>query len=113
MADDSVLEQAIICTGLSDRGKPLNVKDVYPTETEKLALYLQIGDAPPNTELELKWQRDGKVIARSLLLVAGDKKSLSYLYSKNRETLWAGEYAVEIEEDDRLVARLVFRVGGE
>jgi hypothetical protein len=110
---DSSVKQAIICLGFDDRSALRGVQDSFPSGTEKVALYMEIEGAPPNSEIQMTWQRDGRIIGRQLLLVSGDKKNLAYLYAGGRDTLWDGSYAVDIKENERLVGRVTFRVGAE
>ncbi|MFP4249933.1 MAG: family 16 glycoside hydrolase [Armatimonadota bacterium] len=110
---DSSVKQAIICLGFDDRSALRGVQDRFPSGTEKVALYMEIEGASPNSEIQMTWQRDGRIIGRQLLLVSGDRKNLAYLYATGRDTLWDGHYAVDLKENDRLVGRVTFRVGGE
>ncbi len=113
LAEDSAVKQAIVCLGFDDRSALRGVQERFPSGTEKVALYMQIEGASPNSEIQMTWQRDGRIIGRQLLLVSGDKKNLAYLYASGRDTLWDGNYAVDIKENGRLVGRVTFRVGGE
>lgn len=111
LAPDGSVKKAVVCLGFDDRSGLRGVQDVFPAGTEKVALYMEIEDARPNSEIEMTWQRDGHIIGRQLLLVSGSKKNLGYLYARNRPTLWEGHYAVDIEENDRLIGRVTFTVG--
>lgn len=110
LAEDSAVKQAVICLGFDDRGGLVGVQDVYPDGTEKVALYLELRGAAPNTEFEVVWHHDGRILAREIMLASGNRKTISHLYAVNRETLWTGSYAVEIRENGRLVARRVFSI---
>lgn len=113
LAEDSSIRRAVICLGFDDRSGLRGVQDVFPSGTEKVALYMEMVDARPNTEIQMTWRRDGNIIARQLLLVSGDKKNIGYLYAAGQEHLWDGHYAVDIRENGRDVGRVTFRVGDE
>ena len=107
---DSAVKKAVICLGFDDRSGLRGVQDVFPEGTEKIVLYLEIEDARPNSEVQMTWFLNGKIIGRQPLLVSGTQRNISYLYASNRPTLWTGAYAVELRENERLVGRLTFRV---
>jgi len=104
------VKQAVICLGFDDRSGLRGVQDVFPADTEKVALYIEIEDARPNTEVQITWLHETKILRRHLLLVSGDKRTMQYMYAANRPTLWLGPYSVEIKENGELVGRLLFRV---
>ncbi len=110
LAKDSAIKQAVICLGFDERSRLRGVQEVFPADTEKVALFLAIEDARPNAEIQITWYHEGKIIGRNLLIVSGDKKSISYIYAAGRRWLWPGAYAVELRENGRLVGRLIFRV---
>jgi len=110
LAEDSAIRQAVICRGFDERSRLRGVQDVFPADTEKVALFLDIQGARPNSEIQITFVHEGRILGRQVLLLSGDKKNLSYLYAGGRDTLWPGAYAAEVEENGRLVARLLFRV---
>ena len=107
----SCVKKAITCLGLDERQGLRGVAELFPTGTEKVALYVEIRAAKPNTEIELTWQRDGEIVGRQILLASGTQKSMSYLFAKDHPSLRDGYYAVDIEETDTLVGRVVFTIG--
>ncbi len=107
----SCVKKAITCLGLDERQGLRGVQELFPTGTEKVALYVEIRGAKPNTEIELAWQRDGEIVGRQILLASGRHKSMSYLFAKDHPSLRDGYYAVEIEEAGTLVGRVVFTIG--
>lgn len=113
LAEDSAVRRALVCQGVDEDGELVGCTDSFPAGTEKVMLYLEMVGARPNTEIQVTWYHDDDIIGRELLLVSGDRRSLSYLYARGRATLWSGSYAAEISENGRLVGRLVFRVEGE
>lgn len=110
LAGDSAIKQAVICLGFDERSRLRGVQEVFPANTEKVALFLAIEDARPNSEIQITWYHEDKIIGRNLLIVSGDKKNISYIYAAGRQWLWPGAYAVELRENGRLVGRLIFRV---
>lgn len=109
---DSAVRQATVCQGVDEEGALVGCLEIFPAGTEKVSLYLEIVGARPNSEVQVTWYLDGKIIGRELVLVSGDRRLLSYLYAQGRQDLWAGAYAVELRENGALVGRLVFRVAG-
>jgi|LSQX01.1.fsa_nt_gb hypothetical protein len=107
----SCVKKAITCLGLDERQGLRGVQELFPTGTEKVALYIEIRGAKPNTEIELAWQRDGEIVGRQILLASGKHKSMSYLFAKDHPSLRDGYYAVDIEEAGTLVGRVVFTIG--
>jgi len=107
---DSVIKEAMLCEGVDERNKPVGVGDQFGPQAKKVGLFLAFEAAPANTEIALEWYRDGEFIFRKILLVAGDQRVVTSLYSKRSPYLQAGNYALEILENDRLVARLPFSI---
>lgn len=112
LAADSAVRRAVVCQGVDEQGELAGCLEIFPAGTEKVSLYLEIVGARPNSEVQVTWYLDGKIIGRELVLVSGDRRLLSYLYAQGRQDLWAGAYAVELRENGALVGRLVFRVAG-
>lgn len=106
----SAVKKAIICLGVNDVGELFGVQDVFPADTEKIALYLEFEGAPANSEIQFSYYHDGKLIARQLLIVSGDRRTISYFFASNNPTLWPGHYAIEIRENGKLVGRRLFEV---
>ncbi len=112
LAPDSAIKQAVVCLGFDERSRLVGRQETYPAGTEKVALYLEMVDARPNSEIQVTWYLEDRIIGRHVLIVSGDKKNLSYLYAAGRDSLWVGSYAAEIRENGRLVGRLTFRIEG-
>ncbi len=110
LAADSIVKEAVLCTGVDENNEPTGVLNDFPPDTKKVGLYLCIEDAPANSEVLLEWWRNGKKAKGKLLLVTGDHKLITYLMPARVAHLPAGSYWLEINEDDNLVARLVFTV---
>ncbi|MGC9318853.1 MAG: hypothetical protein ACP5KN_12550 [Armatimonadota bacterium] len=110
LSRDSAIKRAVICLGFDERSQLTGVQKTFPAGTEKIALYLQIEGAHPNSEIQSTWYHEDEIIGRHLLIVSGDRKTISYVYARDRTALWPGSYAVELRENDTLVARLTFRV---
>ena len=110
LSADSVVKQAVLCERVDEHNAPQGVTDTFPAGTKKVGLYLKITGAPANTEILLQWSRAGTIVRRQLLMVRGDKQLISYIYPGREPHLRAGNYAVEIQQNDRLVARLPFTI---
>ena len=107
---DSVVKQAVLCTGVDEHNVPQGVSNSFPAGTQKVALYVKIEDAPANAEITVEWSRDGRLLRRRLMVVAGNKQFISYVYASQQQSMQAGNYVVEIKENGRLVTRLPFTI---
>lgn len=110
LSEDSAIRKAVICLGFDERSQLTGAQETFPAGTEKVALYLEIEGARPNSEIQGTWYRQNQIIGRQLLIVSGDRKSISYVYAGDRTALWPGPYVVELRENGTLVARLTFRI---
>jgi len=110
LVESSVVKEAVLCEGVDENNQPEGVTNTFPPGTAKLGLYLRIVDAPANTELMLKWYRGQRLLDRRMVLVAGDRQLITYIYAASTESLRAGGYTVEILENGDLVARMPFTV---
>ncbi len=106
----SVVKEAIICEGVDEHNDPLGVKQLFPTETKKVTLFLRIAGAPQNTEVTLEWSLNGNILTRRLLILAGDQRLDIPIFPAKAEYLAPGNYAVQIKEGDRVVGRKVFTI---
>ncbi len=113
LAANSVVKEAVLCQGVDEKNNPEGIANTFPADTVKIGLYLRITNAPANTEITLEWSRGERLLQRRLLLVSGSKRLITYIYAARAEHLRAGSYAVEIKENDRLVARLPFTIQPE
>jgi len=110
LVESSVVKEAVLCKGVDENNQPKGVTSTFPPGTAKLGLYLRIVDAPANTELMLKWYRGQRLLDRRMVLVAGDRQLITYIYAASMESLRSGSYTVEILENGDLVARMLFTV---
>ncbi|MFO7948474.1 MAG: hypothetical protein R6V19_16850 [Armatimonadota bacterium] len=106
----SVVKEAIICEGVDEHNDPVGIKQLFPTETKKVTLFLRIAGAPQNTEVTLEWSRNDRVLTRRLLILAGDQRLDVPIFPARAEYLPSGNYAVEIKEGERVVGRRVFTI---
>ncbi|MFP3905219.1 MAG: hypothetical protein ACLFWB_13315 [Armatimonadota bacterium] len=106
----SVVKEAIVCEGVDEHNDPVGVKQLFPTETKKVTLFLRIAGAPQNTEVTLEWSRNGRTLTRRLLILAGDQRLDIPIFPARAEYLRPGRYAVEIKEGDRVVGRRIFTI---
>ncbi len=113
LAANSVVKEAVLCQGVDEDNKPEGITNTFPADTVKIGLYLRMTNAPGNTEITLEWSRGERLLQRRLLLVSGSRRLITYIYAARAAHLRAGSYAVEIKEDDRLVARLPFVIQPE
>ena len=113
LAANSVVKEAVLCQGVDEDNKPEGITNTFPADTVKVGLYLRMTDAPANTEITLEWSREERLLQRRILLVSGSRRLITYIYAARAAHLRAGSYAVEIKEDNRLVARLLFTIQPE
>ncbi len=111
LSPDSVVKQAVVCERIGEESVPEGVRERFPAGTEKVGLFLEIEDAPPNTELSFRWYHGDTLLRRQIIIISGDKKTITYIYAADQEHLWPGRYAIEIVEKGNLIARLIFTVG--
>jgi len=110
LAEDSVLERALFCTGEDAQGELIDVGTVFPVGTRQVGLHLRIHQAPPGTELHLTWMHEGDVLHRQLIETEGTGRTLTYLRAVNHPQLWEGNYAVIIKQGERHIGTLNFAV---
>ncbi len=110
LSPDSIVKQAVVCKRVDEHNAPQGATDTFPAGTQKVGLYLKIKGAPANTEITMEWSRGGRLLRRQLLLATSDKELISYIYAAGQQSLKAGDYAVEIKENDQSVARLLFTI---
>lgn len=104
----SFIRKARLVTGVTPEGDPESFYGTLPEGAERVGVYLDIVRAPEESEILLTWYRDGQELARRLLVVTGDRRTVSYLTPREEGGFPPGTYWLEITTNGTLAARLVF-----
>lgn len=110
LSPGSFVRKARLVTGVDAEGDPQSFYGILPEGAERVGVYLDLARAPEESEVLLTWYRDGEELARRLLVVSGDRRTVSYLTPTTADGFAPGSYWLEIATDGKLAARLVFAV---
>ncbi|MEA3401089.1 MAG: hypothetical protein U9R79_07590 [Armatimonadota bacterium] len=105
----SFIQEAVLCTDVDRSGTPVEITEPLPTDTTRVGVFLDIQQAPANSQVLLEWFREGRTISRRLITVSGSKRTVNWVMP-SAGGFSPGSYWLEITADDTLVARLPFTV---
>ena len=110
MSATSVVKDAVTCTGIDENREPVGVTVSFAPKTERACLYLRICEAPADTPIRLEWSRNGELIRKLTIVVAGDQTATVDISPHRGEHLQPGRYAIDLKQHDEFIGRLVFTV---
>ena len=106
----SLVSEATLCLGLDSKGEPIQPGTHFPATVPKIACRIAYKNAPANTDIVVAWFRGDSLRARSLGVVEGTGRIISYVYTARGEAFQTGRYRVEISVRGKQEATAYFLV---
>lgn len=111
LAAGTPIERVAIGTGLARDNSLLNMGQQFDASTAQLLVYLQIGDARPNTIVGVSLEKDGGIVARRLVRVSGDRRMAVTFYPARATTFETGDYRLKLSLNGEDAGVVPFRIG--
>ncbi len=106
---DSPLAEASVCTG-QDKGLPLGVAVILPSDSSRVGLFFLIDGGPPNGRLKLTLRRNFVEVHGARFTVPERKRSIWWVEPKAAWTFREGLYTFELELSGEVLGVLDFVV---
>ena len=102
------ISKAVLCEDVQNRA-PVNEKDLFSKETEKVYLFLEAENVPEDTKISVYWIFEGKEKLKTDIELKKGKRWRAYCY-KNLHKL-SGNWKVEIKDlKGNLLKEINFKV---
>ncbi len=105
----------LFAAGINDDGDPVNPGETFPSGTEELHFFVEYNGMQDGLSFDERWLFDGEeLLTVNVTWEQGTSGTFSdFIYRKNGEPLWDGEYTVELYLEGELVQSASATIGGE
>ncbi len=104
----------LFAAGIDDEGEPVDPGETFSSGTDELHFFVEYNGMQDGLSFDERWLFDGEeLLTVNVTWDQGDRGTFSdYIYRKNGEPLWEGEYTLELYLEGELVQSATTTIGG-